>query len=192
MYRKDYCGCIYGIWKQKKEIIDELLSPITKQILPASIEEKLNLYTKRIEYEQKGIKYKIIKENFLNYRLLRGLVKSEKKVVNSYIIFYSYLNRDTKGKIDFIKDDIAYLNRMQVMFVEVNKFNKILNRSYKNVLEMIKNPPSIEEELLFRENITNTKYSLSPIIIVDKIDKKYEIEIDAKIYPDVREILIKL
>ncbi len=194
MYRQDYCGCIYGIWQQKKEqeIIDELLSPLTKQILPASIEEKLNLYTKRIEYEKKGIKYKIIKENFLNYRLLRGLVKSEKKPVDSYIIFYSYLNRNTKGKIDFIKDEIAYLNRMQVIFVEVNTFNKILNKSYENVLEIIKNPPLIEEELLFREKITNTAYSLSPIIIVDKIDKKYEIEIDAKIYSDVREILIKL
>jgi len=234
MYRQDYCGCIYGIWQQKQgqEIIDELLSPVTGQTLPASIEERLKIYKKRLEYEDNGIRYKIIKENFLNYRLLRGSVKckvkSEKcktqtpgspksretfwgektpgspkspenfggrdekwKVIDSYILFYSYLQRPARGKIEFVKEGIGYFNRMQIIFADLMKFNEVLNKKYQNVKEIFKNPPSIEEELVFREKITNTKYSLSPVIIVDGIKEKYEVDIDAKVYPDVREILIK-
>ncbi len=222
MYRQDYCGCMYGLWLQKKnkEIIDELLSPITKQTLPSSIEEKLEIYKKRLEYEKKGVQYKIIKENFLNYRLFRGSVKlrmengelrmenvsemnstyifeksmcrGKWKIVPSYILFYSYLQRSVRGKIEFIKDEVGYFSKMQIIFVSVEKFNKVLNKSYKNVKEILLSPPNIDEELKFREYISSVKYSLSPIIVIDKIENiKYEIDIEAKIYPDVREILIK-
>ena len=197
LYRQDYCGCLYGIWQQKQnqEIIDELISPYPFQILPSSIEEKLKFYEERIKLEEKGTQYKIVKENFLNYRLLRGGVKckmkNEKRVIDSYILFYSYLQRGVRGRVDFIKDGIGYFNRMQIMFVNIEKINEVLNKKYQNVKEITKNPPNIEEEIEFREKITNTKYSLSPIIIVDEIKERYEVDIEAKVYPDVREILIK-
>jgi predicted adenine nucleotide alpha hydrolase (AANH) superfamily ATPase len=194
MYRQDYCGCLYGIWQQKQnqEVIDELFNPINNQILPSSIEEKLEFYSKRIELEEKGIRYKIVKENFLNYRLLRGLVKLDKKVIDSYILFYSYLDRASRGKIEFIKDEIGYFNRMQIMFVTLQKLNDFLKKEYKSVKELIKNPPLIEEEIQFRAYLTNTPYNLSPIIVVDELhDGKYEVDIEAKIYPDNKEILIK-
>jgi len=197
MYRQDYCGCLYGIWQQKQnqEIIDELISPVTSQILPASIEERLEIYKKRLEYEDKGVKYKIIRENFLNYRLLRGCVKRKTaggfENVESYILFYSYLQRFARGKIEFFKDGLGYFNRMQIIFAEVSKFNEILNKKYQNVNDILKNPPSVEEEVNFRQKVTHSAYSLSPIIIVDEINEKYEVDIEAKVYPDVREILIK-
>ncbi len=194
MYRQDYCGCIYGMWRQKRhqEVIDELFSPITKQILPSSIEEKLLIYTKRLDYEEKGIEYKILKENFLNYRLLQGVVKANKEVVDSYILFYSYLERGVRGRIEYIKDGVGYFNRMQIIFVTLKKFNAVLNKTYKNVKDIFSSPPNVDEEISFREKITHTKYSLSPIIVVDEIDNKYEVDIKVKVYPDVREILIKL
>jgi predicted adenine nucleotide alpha hydrolase (AANH) superfamily ATPase len=198
MYRQDYCGCLYGIWQQKRkqEIIDELISPLPFQILPSSIEEKLEFYKNRIKLEEKGIKYKIVKENFLNYRLLRGNVKckigsGEWKNEDNYILFYSYLQRPARGKIELIKDGIGYFNRMQVIFVDIKKFNEVLNKTYQNVKEIYKNPPTVKEELDFREKITNVAFSLSPIIVVDEIYEKYEVDIDAKIYPDNKEILIK-
>ncbi|WP_456480190.1 epoxyqueuosine reductase QueH [Nautilia sp.] len=212
MYRQDYCGCLYGIWRQKRrqEIIDELLSPVTGQVLPASIEERLEIYKKRLEYEDKGIEYKIIKENFLNYRLLKGSIKckmenpgspkspetfrgkeGEWRITESYILFYSYLQRPARGKIEFVKDGVGYFNRMQIIFVEISKFNEILNKKYQNVREMVKNPPDIKEEMEFRKKITHSEYSLSPVIVVDELKEKYEVHIEAKVYPDVREILIK-
>ena len=194
MYRQDYCGCLYGIWKQKEnqEIIDELISPYPFQILPSSIEEKLKFYENRLKLEDKGVDYKIIKENFLNYRLLKSLLTSKKKPIFHYTLFYSYLDRPQRVRIEFEKSGIGYANRAQVIFVKLSKINEILNKKYKNINELFKSPLNIEEELIIREKITNTKYSLSPIIVLEEFeDIRYDIEIEAKIYPDNKEILIK-
>ncbi|NPA60215.1 MAG: epoxyqueuosine reductase QueH, partial [Epsilonproteobacteria bacterium] len=72
LYRQDYCGCIFGLTKQREQqniLMDEMFSPISAQILPASIEERLKIYQKRIDLEEQDIEYKIIKQRFLNYRL---------------------------------------------------------------------------------------------------------------------------
>ncbi len=194
MYRQDYCGCLYGIWQQKEnqEIIDELISPYPFFILPASIEERLEFYENRLNLEEKNIKYKIIKENFLNYRILKSIITSKKKFINHYTIFYSFLERPQRVRIEFEKDGTGYANRAQVIFVKISKVNKVLNKTYKNIKDIYKNPLKIEEELILREKITKTKYSLSPVIILEEFkDIRYDIEIDAKIYPDNKEILIK-
>ncbi len=194
MYRQDYCGCLYGIWQQKseQEIIDELISPYPFQVLPASIEERLNFYENRLDLEEKGVKYKIVKENFLNYRLLKSSITSKKKPVFHYTLFYSYLDRPQRVRIETQKDDIGYGNRAQVIFIKLNKINELLNKTYQNIKELFKEPLKLEEELLIRERITNTKYSLSPVIVLEEFeDIRYDIEIDAKIYPDNKEILIK-
>ena len=192
VYRQDYCGCMFGLILQRKSKPDELYSPITNQILPASIEERLELFKKRDELEEKGIKYKIIKENFLNYRLLSGKVTIKKKTIDSYILFYSYLDRKNGGRVEFYKDDIYHLNRMQIKLITLNKFNKLLNKNYTSILDIYKNPPSIDEEINVREKILNTKYNLSPIIILEEIPLEVRIDVDiqAKIYPDNKEVLI--
>ena len=194
MYRQDYCGCIYGIWQQKQnqEIIDELISPWPFQTLPGSIEEKLKIYKKRIKLEEKGIKYKIVKENFLNYRLLNSKIISKKIHLPHYTLFYSYLKRPQRVRIEFVKEGVAYANRAQIVFVDVLKINKILNKNYTCVKDIYKNPPSIKEEINFREKVLNSKYNLSPVIVLNEFkDVRYDIEINSKIYPDNKEILIK-
>jgi len=78
LYRQDYCGCIFGLKMQreaKEEFVDELISPITAQILPASIEERLRLYLKRIKLEEEGREYKILKQRFLNLPLAQRVCK---------------------------------------------------------------------------------------------------------------------
>jgi hypothetical protein len=66
-----------------------------------------------------------------------------------------------------------------------------VNKNYKNIYEIYKNPPTIKEEILVREKVLESKYNLSPLIILEKIplDKRIDIEIEAKIYPDNKEIL---
>ena len=47
------------------------------------------------------------------------------------------------------------------------------------------------KELKIREKITKNPYDLSPIIVLDEIiDEKYEIEINATTYEDVKEEII--
>jgi len=198
LYRQDYCGCIYGLTMQREQqnrLMDEMFSPISNQILPASIEERLDMYRYRMELEDKGIDYKIIKQKFLNYRQLSfKLIKGKKEVIPAYALSYSTLPRKrAQGRIEYEDKGIHYFNREEVKFVTLEFFNSINKFEYKTISELIFNPPTIKEELNFRNTLTDMTYDLSPIIIVDEIPQtKLTLELNAKTYEDVREKLIIL
>ncbi len=195
LYRQNYCGCLFGLTQQReqqKKLMDEMFSPISNQILPESIESRLELYKKRDDLEEQNIPYKIIKQRFLNYRLLSGTMKIDKKIAPSYFLCYSVLNRKKmNGRIEYEKDEIAYLNRDEVKVLSLKIFNEIGNSSYKTVKDLIFNPPTFESELNIRNKITNNPYGLSAIVIIDEvIDGKYEIDLNAVTYEDVKEVII--
>ncbi|MFT7005205.1 MAG: putative adenine nucleotide alpha hydrolase (AANH) superfamily ATPase [Sulfurimonas sp.] len=198
LYRQDYCGCIYGLSMQRKQqerIMDEMFSPISKQILPASIEERLETYKQRMEFEDKNIKYKIIKEKFLNYRQFNfKLIKAKKEIIEAYALVYSTLARKrAQGQVEFKEENIHYFNREEIKFIDLTYFNSLCSFKYKNIKELIFNPPSFEEELRIRASIESYSYSLSPIIIVENIiDSKLTVLLEAKTYEDNREKLIVL
>ncbi|DAB28635.1 MAG: diacylglucosamine hydrolase like protein [Sulfurimonas sp. RIFOXYD12_FULL_33_39] len=196
LYRQDYCGCIYGLTMQREQqerLMDEMFSPISNQVLPASIEERLDMYKHRMELEDKNIAYKIVKEKFLNYRQFNfKLFFKNDTIIPAYALSYSTMPRKkAQGSIEFIHDNIGYFNREEIRFVTLDFFNTTCNFEYKTVNELIFNQPDFEEEQKFRSVLTNKNYDLSPIIIVDEIPHtKLTIELDAKIYEDVREKLI--
>lgn len=195
LYRQNYCGCLFGLSAQReiqKKIMDEMFNPISNQILPESIEERLELYQKRNDYEDLQKKYKIIKQRFLNYRLLSGKVKIAKKIVPSYIMCYSTINRNnTNGRIEYTKDGINYLNRDEIKIIDITTFNLFANSSYKNVKELMYNSLDFYKELEIRNMILKNPYDLSALIVIDEIiDDKYEIEINSITYEDTKEELI--
>jgi hypothetical protein len=198
LYRQDYCGCIYGLTMQRKQqnrLMDEMFSLVSNQILPASIEERLELYRYRIKLEDKNITYKIIKEKFLNYRQFNfKLISQKSEVIPAYALFYSTLPRKkTQGKIEFLHNNIGYFNREEIKFVTLDFFNQTCNLHYKTLKELLFNPPTYGDELKFRNILTNTNYDLSPVIIVDAIPQtKLTIELDAKVYEDTKEKLMIL
>ena len=198
LYRQDYCGCIFGLTMQRDQqnrLMDEMFSPIGNQILPASIEQRLLMYKKRNLLEDEEKKYKIIKEKFLNYRQFNfKLIKGKKDIVPAYALFYSSLPREkAQGRIDFVHEDIYYFNREEIKFITLKYFNFICKTNYINIHELIFTPPKLEKELKLRETITNSKYDLSPIIIVnDIIDSKLTIYLKSKTYEDTKEKLILL
>lgn len=195
LYHQNYCGCIYGLSKQKqnKPFIDELMSPITKQILPASIEERTKLYKKVCELEKKGKNFQIIREKFLNYRLLNALVKVEKKAVKSYILFYSHfknaytkfsLNDETKGIFRSTKDELNLL--------DFETFNALCKNKFENFNALFKKPLSINTEIKIRQKLFGA-YNLSPIIVLENLPKgRVEIIAKSEIYFDVREKILKI
>ena len=195
LYRQNYCGCLFGLSAQReiqKKIMDEMFNPISNQILPESIEERLELYQKRNDYEDLQKKYKIIKQRFLNYRLLSGKVKIAKRIVPSYIMCYSTINKNnTNGRIEYTKDGINYLNRDEVKIIDITTFNLFANSSYKNVKELMYNSLDFYKELEIRNMILKNPYDLSALIVIDEIiDDKYEIEINSITYEDTKEELI--
>lgn len=195
LYRQNYCGCLYGLEQQREQqgkLMDEMFSPISNQILPESIESRLELYKKRDEMEASDIPFKIIKQRFLNYRCLSGRVFIDKALMPSYFLCYSKLSRpNINGRIEYEKNDIAYLNKDEVKMLSIDIFNDIGGFNYKSVKSLIFNPPTFQAELNLRNLITQNPYGLSTIIIVDEvIDGKYEIELDSRIYEDVKEVII--
>jgi predicted adenine nucleotide alpha hydrolase (AANH) superfamily ATPase len=198
LYRQDYCGCIYGLTMQREQqekLMDEMFSPISGKIMPASIEERLELYSLRNRLEDENVPYKIIRQKFLNYRQFScKLIAKKDELIDAYALSYSTLPRKkAQGRIEFSIEDIHYMNREEIKFVTLASFNDFFATSYKNIKELIYNPPSIEQELEFRKNISGFNYDLSPIIVVAKIpETKLTLLLDAKTYEDTREKLIIL
>ena len=179
--------------EQQNRIMDEMFSSISNQILPASIEERLDLYQKRIILEDENIEYRIIKQKFLNYRQFNLKVNINKTmVIDAYALSYSTLHRKkTQGRIEFSNNDIYYFNREEIKIINLSTFNRLSNTKYNSVKELIFNPPTFESEIEIRNKIINLNYDLTPIIVLDEIiEKKLTIFLDTKTYEDTKEIIM--
>jgi len=193
LYRQDYCGCIFGLTMQRdqqEQLMDEMLSSVDGRILPASIEERLELYSHRMNLEDEGVAYEIIKEKFLNYRLLSAKLLVAKKVTPAHILPYSKLPRDKcNGRVEKSVDGLHYMNREEVTFMSVDLYNQMMQTSFASAQELYFNPPSFDKEVALRQELLSA-YNLSPLIVVDEIPtEKVELFLDAKIYEDRREVL---
>ena len=192
LYRQNYCGCLYGLNMQREvqeKLADELIMPISRQIQPESIEERLELYKKRDT--NKNIN--IVKQRFLNYRLLSSKVFTKQEVIPSYFLCYSTLkNKKSNGRIEKQIGNIHYFNRDEVKFITLSEFNSLSNSNYKDIYELIYNPLLFNEELQIRNKITNSPYDISAVIVVDKVyEGKIFIECNSKVFEDVRETIVE-
>ena len=195
LYRQDYCGCIYGLTMQREQqdkLMDEMFSPIGGQILPASIEDRLELYQKRMDLEDEGIPYKLVREKFLNYRQYSVKMSIAKKAIDTHALIYSTLPRKkANGRIEMSINKLHFMNREEVKFLLLSDFNALSQSSFSSVKELIFNPLSIQRELTLRQKLCNSAYDLSPIFIVDELfEGKIELFLDATTYEDSREYLL--
>jgi len=195
LYRQDYCGCIYGLTMQRDQqdkLMDEMFSPLGNQILPASIEDRLELYTKRMDYEDEDISYSLRREKFLNYRQYNLKLSIAKQTVAAHALIYSTLPRKkANGRIEQTLDNVHFMNREEVKIITLEHFNTLAKSSFKDVKELIFNPLSVDNEMQVRQKLSNSPYDLSPIFVLDEIQEgKIDIYLDAKTYEDNREYLV--
>ncbi len=193
LYRQDYCGCIFGLTLQRHEqqrLMDEMFSPISNTLLPASIEERLALYEERMQLEEDAIAYEIIKEKFLNYRQFTcKCTVGKSEVVAAYALCYSTLPRKkVQGRIEHTLDNIHYLNREEVRFITLEEFNNRAHTDYEHVKALIYRPLPFDKELQVRQQILHNPFDLSPVVVLDSIPQtKMTLELDAKVYEDTKE-----
>ena len=195
LYRQDYCGCIYGLTMQRDQqgkLMDEMFSSIGNQTLPASIEDRLELYQRRMDYEEENIEYQLVREKFLNYRQYNLKLTIAKKGVDAHALIYSTLPRKkANGRIEYSVNDLHFMNREEVKFITVEHFNHLAKSSFKSVKEIIFNPLDTKAELNVRQQLCNSAYDLSPIFVVNELQEgKIDIYLDASTYEDNREYLI--
>lgn len=194
LYRQDYCGCLFGLTKQREhqdKLADELFSPISKQIMPESIEARVKLYEARCELEENNQRYEIKKERFLNYRLLRAYITHVNSVIASHFLPYSTLKKGySRGKITW-DNEFGYFDRDEIIFISLEFYNELASTYYKTVKDLIFNPPAFNEEIKIRQKITPNSYNLSTIIVIEnKLNGKFEIVCDSKVYDDTQEVLL--
>lgn len=198
LYRQDYCGCIFGLTMQRDQqnkLMDEMFSPISGITLPASIEERLEMYRYRMQLEDEQKEYKIIKQKFLNYRQFGfKLIKGKRETIEAYALSYSTLPRKkAQGKVEFTHENIHYFNREEIKFLTLEHFNILANTDYSTINELIFSPLNYIQELAIRKQLLESEYDLTPIIVVKEIiTSKLSIELNAKTYEDVKEKLIVL
>jgi predicted adenine nucleotide alpha hydrolase (AANH) superfamily ATPase len=197
LYRQDYCGCMFGLTiqrDQQEKLADELFVPLSGQIQPESIEERISMYEKRWEMEETNRPYKIIKQRFLNWRLSMGLLRVRKETLPAHFLPYSTLKGEyTRGKIEYNMDDVHYMNRDEVRFITLKHYNSLSNTNYQTVTELIYSPPAFSEEVQLRTKLGITPYDLAAILVVEEIPtNKIEIICQSKVYSDVKEVLIEL
>ena len=195
LYRQDYCGCLYGLTlqrQQQQKLADELFSPLSGQIQPESIEERIALYRRRIDLEERGIEYRIIRERFLNWRLLRALLRVNGREVPAHILPYSTLRRSyTRGRVTEQTASLGCLNRDEVKFLTLDTYNNLSGRRYETVNGLIYNPPPFEEELDLRRRLLPNPYDLSALLVVQEIpSRKVELTLESHTFDDVRDRLI--
>lgn len=216
LYHQNYCGCIYALATQRNEQrkaerdsngilaadlrrnlaqgaeIYELMSPIDRQILPASVEEKLKFYKKLCSLERKGVKFSVLRDRFLNYRLLRAWIKFDGRVVPSFVLFGSHFTRENVKFSVERECEIFCSDKGEIKILSLAKFNEISRSNFKSVSEMLKNPPSLARQNKARAALCATG-SLSPIIVTDEIRAaKVQIYGLSRIFLDVREILVRI
>lgn len=195
LYHQNYCGCLYGLAKQKqdKSFIDELMNPVNKQILPASINYRLKLYQKVIECEKKGIDFELVREKFLNYRLLRCLVKFDAKPVKCHILFYSHFkNAYTRFTMPPNQKHNYQSHKDELVLWDFEYFNALCKNKFKDFESFLKKPLSIAQEIKLRQKIFGN-YNLSPVIICEKLpENRVEVSAKSEIYFDVLEKIKKI
>ncbi|NLC27696.1 MAG: epoxyqueuosine reductase QueH [Campylobacteraceae bacterium] len=188
LYHQNYCGCIYALLAQRqkqREPAVELSSYINRQILPGSIVEKELLYKHNLPKRRQG---------FLNYRLHKAAFSEDKKVLPSYVLFYSLPSRKViKSHWELLEEGVAWSSKGPLIALSLEKFNALSKVKYESIGALFKNPPLVEEELKIRVKLEGEIYSLTPIIILESLPKgKTLFECDAEIFQDVRELLARL
>jgi predicted adenine nucleotide alpha hydrolase (AANH) superfamily ATPase len=195
LYRQDYCGCVFALGMQREEqekLTDELMSPLSGQIQPESIEERIALYEKRIELEEKGLDYAITRHRFLNWRLLAGRLTVRGETVAAHILPYSTLKKGyTRGRVEKETNGLHHLSRDEVKFITLEHYNRFTKTAYDSVRSLIFSPPPFETEVALRHAVLPSVYDLSTLIVVEVVPQnKIELTLDSTAFEDVREHLI--
>jgi hypothetical protein len=152
------------------------------------------LYAKRDLYNTYNKKYKIIKQKFMNYRLLSGKVLVNKQNVFSHFLPYSSINnKKVSGKIEYTINNTHYLNKNEVKIIDIDTYNKYTKSNYKNIQELIYNPLPFKVENDFKSKLLNNSFDISCVVVLDNIPTtKIEIFLDSKLYEDIKEDIILL
>ena len=96
LYRQNYCGCKYALEKQRDKqgrYSLEMMSDIGSRALPASIEERSEVFAKRDALEKEGKKYILTQRKKRIYRVLSHILSLNGMAIPNYVLAHSESKR---------------------------------------------------------------------------------------------------
>ncbi len=122
IYHQDYCGCVYGLFKQKKEeAVWDLLA--YKGRRPGSKEEWYFIKLVRTYAESLSLPCREWEFNFLNWIPIHGKVEVEGRAIPSYIVPYSgSIKGVLKADPEDMVGDTIYYNKQGLKIILVEPF----------------------------------------------------------------------
>lgn len=96
LYRQNYCGCKYALEKQRDKqgrYSLEMMSDIGSRALPASIEERSEVFAKRNALEKEGKKYILTQRKKRIYRVLSHRLSLNEMAIPNYVLAHSESKR---------------------------------------------------------------------------------------------------
>lgn len=189
LYHQNYCGCLYALNMSRAEAhLTELACPISRQIQPASPEQRIKLYKKLRKLEKNNKAFKLRKIRIKNYRLESSRVLFDSKVIPSYVLFNSELAKQ-KSAFNITQNADIYFAKDNICLLSLSKFNELLKSEYKSSKELYFNAPSLKKELKLRRKLLG-ELSTNAIIIIDEIkESRVQIELIARTFFSNIEIL---
>lgn len=96
LYRQNYCGCKYALEKQREKqgrYSLEMMSDIGSRALPASVEERSEVFAKRDTLEKAGKKYILTQRKKRIYRVLSHRLSLNEMAIPNYVLAHSESKR---------------------------------------------------------------------------------------------------
>lgn len=196
IYQQDYCGCIYGLFKQKSLPIQwDLVS--VKGRAPGSKEEKIFFKEVRLLAESLGFFVKEYEFPFLNWKLLEGKLEVNKEIVPSFILPYSQSIRGVaKGNIDRQIGNKLFLNKQGVKIILAKEFKaQPLERitGLSNPTFIV--PEEYKEKLLNGKIVATLKTEFLPekseVMFIGSLDGERYLGIPADTLQDLKGITLE-
>ncbi|BDQ27741.1 epoxyqueuosine reductase QueH [Helicobacter heilmannii] len=209
LYRQNYCGCVFALEKQRQvqnKPCIELISPLNRQMHPASVASRLELFKKRQELESQAQNYHLLQQNLQTYLLLRGWLCVNQHTIASYILTHSNPKKVKIKDLQIakipLKPTLAEEMLCARLGVKAPKISITLGFSpkddslfidIKSVSLLLNTPPTplkdlrltYEQELYLREKIAGVE-SVQAIFIVQDLNalvgEVLEVEIYSKVF----------
>ncbi len=207
LYRQNYCGCQFALNAQRQaqnKPCIELLSPLSGQVQPSSIQHRLELFKQRDRLETRGLDYSLLQHSTQAYILLGALVRVGGVPLSSYILNHSMGKKATLKDVQihtitlkptFAQSLLAKQHHLEIpeIALEVGLSCKddtlfLDTRGVATLLSRVPTPLTglklrYEEELYIRERLVGVE-STQPIVVLDTLetlkDAPISIEITAQ------------
>lgn len=110
LYRQTYCGCKFALIKQRNaqgKLSLELVENLGRQVMPASNEERIQVFSRRNTLEEEHVPYILTKRSIMAWRNLRSTAKRAGQSIDMYVLADSKEKHNAKtGEIQWIHTDV--------------------------------------------------------------------------------------